>query len=393
MKLLKKFPLKFNIYLLKELSYILFLSLGILTFILVLSRLSKIADLVINKGVGIKDIFALVAFSIPPYLTFTLPMAFLLSVIVVLGRLSTENEILALKASGVNLRWLFAPIAFVGLIITACGLFNTNVLLPQCSGLFKQTLIDVVKKGISVDDKEGIFNDTIPGVVIYINKVDTTKRSLSGVIVSDDRDKNVKQTISASKGFVNINPETFELNFLLDNGTLHRWEKATDTYRTVSFQNYTFAMNLSAMAPGAGVTRKLAYEMDHKELKSALATTTNPGDRYDLLLEIYKKFSLPLSSLAFIMLTIPLGVRRKVEGKISGMLYSLLLFVFYYILMAITDSFGKNLNAPPVIITFLPNAVIVVMGIYLLRSLNKEDHVTISQRLRYLWVYCLEKVK
>ncbi len=393
MKLLKKFPLKFNIYLLKELSYILFLSLGILTFILVLSRLSKIADLVINKGVGIKDIFALVAFSIPPYLTFTLPMAFLLSVIVVLGRLSTENEILALKASGVNLRWLFAPIAFVGLIITACGLFNTNVLLPQCSGLFKQTLIDVVKKGISVDDKEGIFNDTIPGVVIYINKVDTTKRSLSGVIVSDDRDKNVKQTISASKGFVNINPDTFELNFLLDNGTLHRWEKATDTYRTVSFQNYTFAMNLSAMAPGAGVTRKLAYEMDHKELKSALATTTNPGDRYDLLLEIYKKFSLPLSSLAFIMLTIPLGVRRKVEGKISGMLYSLLLFVFYYILMAITDSFGKNLNAPPAIITFLPNAVIVVMGIYLLRSLNKEDHVTISQRLRYLWVYCLEKVK
>ncbi len=393
MKLLKKFPLKFNTYLLKELLYILSLSLGILTFILVLSRLSKIADLVINKGVGLKDIIALIAFSIPPYLTFTLPMAFLLSVIVVLGRLSTENEILVLKASGVNLKWLFVPIAFVGLIITACGLFNTNVLLPQCSGLFKQTLIDVVKKGISVDDKEGIFNDTIPGVVIYINKVDTNTRSLSGIIVSDDRDKNVKQTISASKGFVNINPDTFELNFILDNGTLHRWEKATDTYRSVSFQNYAFAMNLSSMAPGAGVTRKLAYEMDQNELRAALKTTTNPDDRYDLLLEIYKKYALPLSSLAFIMLTIPLGVRRKVEGKFSGMLYSLLLFIFYYILMAITDSFGKNMNAPPVIITFLPNAVIVAMGIYFLKGLNREDHVTISQRLRYMWVSCLEKVK
>ncbi len=393
MKLLKKIPLKFNIYLLKELSYILLLSLGILTFILVLSRLSKIADLVINKGVGLKDIFALVLFSIPPYLTFTLPMAFLLSVIVVLGRLSTENEILVLKASGVNLKWLFVPIAFVGLIVTICGLFNTNVLLPRFSGLFKQTLIDVVKKGISVDDKEGIFNDTIPGVVIYINKVDMTKRSLSGIVVSDDRDKNIKQTISASKGFVHINPETFELNFVLDNGTLHRWEKATDTYRSVSFQNYTFAMNLSSMAPGAGVTRKLSYEMDHKELKAALATATSESDRYDLLLEIYKKFSLPLSSLAFIMLTIPLGVKRKVEGKISGMLYSLLIFIFYYILIAITDGLGKNIHAPPVIITFLPNAVIAVMGIYLLRNLNREEHVTISQRLKYLWVYCLEKTK
>src|SRR5512137_2301883 len=129
MKLFRKIPLKFNIYLLKELSYILLLSLGILTFILVLSKLGKIADLVINKGVGLKDIIFLITFSIPPYLTFTLPMAFLLSVIVVLGRLSTENEILALKASGVNLKWLLAPIAGVGIAITICGLFNTNYLL------------------------------------------------------------------------------------------------------------------------------------------------------------------------------------------------------------------------------------------------------------------------
>ncbi len=393
MKLLKKIPLKFNIYLLKELSSILFLSLGILTFILVLSRLGKIADLIINKGVGFKDIFALIAFSVPPYLTFTLPMAFLLSVIVVLGRLSTENEILVLKASGVNLRWLFAPIAFVGLIITIGGLFNTNVLLPHCSGLFRETLINVIKKGISVDDKEGVFNDSVPGVVIYINKVDTAKRALAGVVVSDDRDKTVKQTISASSGYVHIDPDTFDLYFMLHNGSLHRWEKATDTYRNVSFQDYTFTMNLSQMVPTGGVSRKLAYEMDRNELKKALAKTTNENDRYDLLLEIYKKISLPLSSLAFIILTVPLGVRRKVEGKFSGTLYSLLLFIFYYVLMAMTDSLGKNIHAPPYLITFLPNAVILAMGLYLVRSLNKEEHVTISQRLKYLWVYCLEKVK
>ncbi len=393
MKLLKKIPLKFNMYLLKELAGILFLSLGILTFILVLSRLGKIADLVINKGVGFKDIVALVAFSVPPYLTFTLPMAFLLSVIVVLGRLSTENEILALKASGVNLMWLFVPITFVGLIVTTCGLFNTNVLLPRCSGLFRETLIEVIKKGISVDDKEGVFNDSVPGVVIYINKVDTARRTLTGIVVSDDRDKSVKQTISASKGFVNIDSETFQLYFMLQDGTLHRWEKATDTYRSVSFRDYTFTMNLSQMVQTGGVSRKLAYEMDRNELKKALKTTTNEDQQYDLLLEIYKKISLPLSSLAFIILTIPLGVKRKVEGKFSGTLYSLLLFIFYYVLIAMTDSLGKNIHAPPYIVTFLPNTVIVAMGLYLLRGLNKEEHVTISQRLKYLWVYCLEKVK
>lgn len=392
MKLFRKIPLKFNIYLLKELSYILLLSLGILTFILVLSRLGKIADLVINKGVGLKDVVFLIAFSIPPYLTFTLPMAFLLSVIVVLGRLSTENEVLVLKASGVNLKWLLLPIASVGLFITICGLLNTNFLLPQCSGLFRDTLINVVRRGISVDDKEGVFNDTVPGVVIYINKVDNKKRLLTGIVVSDDRDKNIKQTISAENGYVNMDPDTFELTFMLRNGSLHRWEKETDTYRNVSFQDYTFTMNLSQMVQMRGV-RKMPYEMDHIELKKALAKSENRNDRYDLLLEIYKKVSLPLSSLAFVFLTVPLGVKRKTEGKFSGALYSLLLFVFYYILMAMTDSFGKNLNAHPGLVTFIPNAIIAVFGFYLLRNINKEDHVTLYQRLKYLWVYCSEKIK
>ncbi len=393
MKLFRKIPLKFNIYLLKELSYILLLSLGILTFILVISRLGKIADLVINKGVGLRDILFLVAFSIPPYLTFTLPMAFLLSVIVVLGRLSTENEVLVLKASGVNLKWLLVPIAALGLVITTCGLANTNYLLPQCSGKFRETLINVIKKGISVDDKEGVFNDSVPGVVIYINKVDTQKRLLTGIVVSDDRDKNIKQTIAAENGYVNIDPDTFELYFMLRNGSLHRWEKVTDTYRNVHFQDYTFTMNLSDMIQTGGVTRKLPYEMDHKELKKSLAKATSHNDRYDLILEIYKKFSLPLSSLAFIFLTVPLGVKRKAEGKFSGALYSLFLFIFYYILMAVMDSLGKNTNAPPGIITFLPNIMITAFGLYLLRNINKEEHVTLYQRLKFIWVYCSEKIK
>lgn len=393
MKLLKNIPLKFNIYLLKELSQILLLSLGILTFIMVLSRLAKLADLVINKGVGMSDIIMLLAFSIPPYLTFTLPMAFLLSVIVVLGRLSTENEILVLKASGVNLRWLFVPIVFLGLIVTACGLFNTNTLLPSSSGFFRETLINIVKKGISVDDKEGVFNDTVPGVVIYIDNVDSGKGGLSGVVVSDDRDSDIKQTISAKKGFVNIDPDTFELYFMLENGSLHRWEKETDTYRNINFEQYTFTMNLNEMMPRVSAMRKPTWEMDRKELRGALANTTDKDRRYDLLIEIYKKISLPLSPLAFVILTIPLGVRRKVEGKFSGALYSLFLFIFYYILMALTESLGKLAYVPPLFMAFVPNIIIIAIGVYLVRSLNREDHQTLSQTLKYIWATYFEKIK
>jgi len=394
MEILKKLSSKFNVYLLKELTVILILSMGILTFILVLGRLGKMADFVINKGVGIKDILLLIAYSTPSYLTFTLPMAFLLSVIVVLGRLSTENELLVLKASGVDLKSLFVPITALGVLITLCGLLNANLFLQKNGELFKNTLINVMKKGISVEDKEGVFNDTIRDIVIYIDKVDAQKRFLSGVVVSDDRDKEVKQTISAKRGYINVDPTTLDLYFALEDGSLHRWEKSTDTYRSVSFNNYTFSMNLSAMIPSVGALRKKPYEMSGDELNTALKNAKNYSERYEIMLDINNiRLSIPFSSLAFIFLTIPLGVKRKIEGKFSGMLYSLLLFLFYYLLMALAENAGMAIHLPVIITSFLPNFIFVAMGFYLLKNLNEEEYTTVSQKLRYFWMYCLEKTK
>lgn len=383
---------KFHLYILKELSYILLLSLAILTFILVMSRLGKLTDLVINKGVSLMDIVLLIVYSTPPYLTFTLPMAFLLSTIVTLGRLSTENEILALKASGVNLRCLFVPIAFVGIIISAVALFNTNFLLPTSANLFRDTLLNVLKKGITVDDKEGIFNDTIPGVVIYIDRVDTESNKLTGILVSDDRDKDEKQTISASNGFIHLDPTTLDLSFILYNGSLHKWEKKDDTYRTVSFKDYNFMINLANMLPPSAGVRKRPFEMDRNELRNAMRLA-NKDRQYDLQIEIYKKISIPLSALAFVFLTVPLGVRRKVEGRFSGIIYSLILFVFYYMLMALTENLGRTMRIPPLLIIAIPNTTIIILGLFFLRNLNVEEPTKSSQIIRFFWTRYLEKAK
>ena len=391
-QIVRSFYKKFHLYILKELSYILLLALAVLTFILVMNRLGKLTDLVINKGVELIDIVLLIVYSSPPFLTFTLPMAFLLSTIVTLGRLSTENEILALKASGVNLRCLFVPIASVGILITAIALFNTNLLLPTSANLFRDTLLNVLKKGITVDDKEGIFNDTIPGVVIYIDKVDPQNNKLTGVLVSDDRDKDEKQTISASNGFIHLDPATLDLSFILYNGSLHKWEKQDDTYRTIAFKDYTFMINLANMLPpGAGV-RKRPFEMDRKELRKAMGLA-NKDRQYDLQIEIYKKITIPLSALAFVLLTVPLGIRRKVEGRFSGIIYSLVLFVFYYILMALTENLGRTLRIPPLLIASIPNTTIVLLGLCLLRNLNVEEPTKTSQTIRFFWTRYLEKTK
>lgn len=384
MGIIKKLNKRLYIYIFKEIFYILLLSLGIFTFILVLARIGKIADLVINKGVGLKDIVLLIVYSSPPYLTFTLPMSFLLATIVVLGRLSSENETLVLKTSGISMHCLFVPVTVMGVLIAFIGLLNTNFIIPRNGELFRTTLVNIVKKGIAIEDKEGIFNDTIPGVVIYIDKVDVQHKYLSGILVSDDRDKDLKQVISAKKGYINMDPVSFDLRFVLEEGNLHRWEKVKDTYRNVAFKNYTYSMNLTNMMPNTRDLRKKHYEMDREELQKTLIQA-NEHQRYDILLEIAKKISIPLSSLSFIFITIPLGIRRKTEGKFSGAVYSIMIFVFYYILMVATEKIGEMVHLSPGITSFLPNIAIALLGFSLVRNMNYEESYTLSHRLKSLW--------
>ena len=382
MSLLPFFNKRFYLYLLKELLSLFILSLGVFTFILVLSRIGKIADLVINKGVDVKDIVLLIVYSSPPYLTFTLPMAFLLSTIVVLGRLSSENEILALKANGINLRCLFAPIALLGAAVFFISLFNTTLLLSKSGDAFRSTLLNIAKKGISIEDKEGIFNDSIPGVVIYIDKVNTETRTLSGIVISDDRDEAVRQTITAQNGAVNLDVSSLDIAFLLKNGSVHRWERQNDAYRSLSFTNYIFSMNLMNVLPHNRELRRKAYEMSTGELREALAKAKGPN-RYDLAVEFYKKFSIPFASIAFILLAVPLGIRHKTEGKFSGVVYSLVIFISYYVMVALTENVGRVYMLSPFLITFTPDILFSLAGIYAVKRLNYEEQA----RMPNLWHY------
>jgi lipopolysaccharide export system permease protein len=388
-RLLKK---RLYLYLLSELVSLFFLSLLIFTFILVVSRLGRIADLVINKGVDLSDILFLILYSFPAYLTFTFPMAFLLATIVVLGRLSSENEILALKASGIDLRYLLVPFASLGIAISLVGVLNTTVLVSHASEAFRDTLLDIAKKSISIEDKEGIFNDSIPGVVIFIEKVDRSNRSLSGILISDDRDEGVKQTISADRGVVNLDATTLDLSFTLHNGSLHRWEKGSNTYRTVSFKDYVFAMNLMTVLSHNRELKRKPNEMSLQELMARHQAAAR-DDRYDWSLEIYKKFTIPLAAAVFVLVGVPLGITRRNEGKFSGVVYSLLIFISYYILIALTENIGRQYKISPLLITSTPNILVAVTGVYLLRHLNTEEQARTPGPWKYVMEKLAEKIK
>ncbi len=124
--------------------------------------------------------------------------------------------------------------------------------------------------------------------------------------------------------------------------------------------------------------------MDINELRKAFKAAKGE-DRYEYAVEIYKKLSVPFSIVAFVLLTVPLGVKRKTEGKFSGVVYSLLIFICYYILAAIMENIGRVYEAPPFLVCFAPNIIFSLAGLYLITQLNNEDQGRIIDRLRRIW--------
>jgi len=395
MKPLGTFKRKFYCYVLKELFLFFFLSLIVFTFVLVLANLGKMADFVINKGVDLKDILLLIVYSSPPMLIFTMPMSFLLSAVLVMGRLTAENEILALKASGINLKHLFVPVASLGIAVLVIAFLNTTLAIGESAKARTQILVNIIKKGVSFQDREGVFNDSIRGIVIYIDKVNAQNDTLKGIIISDDREEGngIKQTFSAETGLINFDNTTFDLTFQLRNGSAQRLDKKADTFTTLSFKDHVISMNLKQILGVKSELRKKRSEMTIGELKRLHAIEDDPEKQYEISLEIPKRYSIPCSIVAFALLAVPLGIRRKSEGRFSGVVYSLLIFICYYVILAIVDNIGRTYQLLPVLVSFTPNVLFSLFGLFLMKDLNTEDRTSPLDRLKYRWEPHFAKAK
>src|SRR5664280_2539981 len=96
-------------YIFKEIASLFFIILFTLTFVLLMGNILQIMDLMVNKGIGFLAIAKLIIFLLPSLFMFTIPIAFLVSILIAMGRLSADNEITALKTSGVSLMQIYYP--------------------------------------------------------------------------------------------------------------------------------------------------------------------------------------------------------------------------------------------------------------------------------------------
>jgi len=363
-------------YLLKEMIPPFAVNLLFFTFVFLMTRILDITNLIVNYNIDLFSVLLLLVYSMPFFLEFIIPMSIMMAVLLSFLRLSSDKEILALKAGGVSIYGLLPPVlifCFVGSIFTG---FVAVYGLPYGRLAFKELVNKIAISNFDMGLQEKTFNESFEGLMLYVNRIDLKNKEFLDVFIEDQRTGNIGSSIVAPKANIYKDPDRFAYQLRLYNGTIHQVEPVTKTVHSATFNTYNINLdlqhNLSADTQGP----KDEEEMSLVELREYLKKhAENKDPQYYLtLMEFHKKFSLPFACFALGLLAVPLGIQSRSSRRSFGVGLGLVFFLIYYLLLAIGWVFGETGVYQPLIGMWAPNIVMLATGLFLMvRTANERS--------------------
>jgi len=354
-------------YILKEIGTPTVLSLLIFTFVLLMGRIPRLTELVINKGVPALEIVKLFAYLMPTFFSITIPLSFLLGILLAFGRLSADSEFIALKASGISLYSLVKPVFILAIFFTILTAWLTISVIPESKAAFKTHLFKIASSNINASIRPGVFNGDFKGIVLYVRGMDERSGIMRDVFISDEREGETPTIIVAKQGRFISDPHQYTITLRLTQGSIHRRPPQEDriTYQTINFKNYD--INLNTGTPTDGKRRHRSHsELSWSELNQLIKQRQNTSRVYPLLAEKHKRIVIAFAPLVLVLVGVPLGLQSQRSGKGAGFSLALLVFLAYYVLLSIAGNIAEQGILPAAVILWLPNFCFFVGGSWFL---------------------------
>ena len=363
-------------YILREISAPTILSLLIFTFVLLMGRIPRLTELVINKGVPALEIVRLFSYLMPTFFSITIPLSFLLGILLAFGRFSADSEFIALKASGVSLYNLVKPVFILAVLFTILTAWLTTSIIPASKTAFKSKLFQIASSSINASIRPGVFNGDFEGIVLYVRGMDEQSGIMRDVFISDEREGEIPAIIVAQKGRFISDPNQYTITLRLSDGSIHRRppKGGRATYQTINFNKYDINLNTGGRAD-KNKRHRSHSELSWSELDQAIKKKQNTKKVYSLLAEKHKRIVIAFAPLVLVLVGVPLGLQSQRSGKGSGFSLALLVFLVYYVLLSLAGNIAENGILPAAVILWLPNFCFLVGGSWFLHCTAIERPV------------------
>ncbi len=359
-----------NRYIFRQFFPFLIMGFFISTFVLLLDKFVDLANLILSKGVNIFLVLQLFLYLIPSLLYLTIPMGFLMGSLLTFGKLSQDNEITAMRSSGLSLYHIISPILFLSFTVSILLVVYNNNFAPQMQFSFKKLYYEIIYKAPLLKFDEHTFTN-IQNYQIYIEKINKNKNELEGIIIYKKEKNSDLPTLIIAKSGNLLNPQKGVSILKLKDGSIQKKNSKNPTqYGQLFFQNYEIPLNFSKTKDFS--CNKSVMEMKSNELKEKIRKLKNDNvSTSSLEVWYYIRWAIAFTSFAFTLVGVPLGIKAHRGKKSFGLGLSLILFFIYYLLLSLSLTLGERGLINPRLDVWIPNIITGIAGLVLLYKTEK----------------------
>jgi lipopolysaccharide export system permease protein len=348
----------------------------VLSFVLTIGLLIQIVGYIMD-GVPMSLVGEFCAVSLPETLQWSMPLALLVSAILVFSRMSADSEISAMRACGINLLTVMKYPVIFGILCTFLGFWINNEVVPRGHEVRRTLKTRVsVKTGISLLEPGRVIDD-FPKMKLYFAKKEGNW--LYDLVVIDYSDEKVERMITADKALVTQRGDDIDLELYrmtIDpvdakhrtmaraNRFVHTLKDATkQTHYTRRMKDYRFAEMLATIK---GQSRWIRSREADKSVSEAYVEFAR-RELSTTKVELSKRFVFSMASICFVLIGIPLGIRSQRKESSIGMAISLAVSLGYYVVVILMLSCEEKYAIYPWYLIWLPVVVCGVLAVRLIR--------------------------
>ncbi len=348
------------------------------TFVLFLLQVDKVFEQLVRSNASAETVLMLFAMAMPPVLPYTIPLGVLVGVLVGLGRMSSDGEVIAMRAAGVSGRKIVAPVLLFALMAMALAAYATLRLTPLSIRESTRIINQLIANRLSAEIQPRVFEEDFPNTILYVGDVrpgrPTDPVLWRNVFMADVtppeqrssgmRDKAEGPLITVAREAVAVSdPQHNRIQLSLRDASTYEMGKDRVAH-DISFPRGEQALEAAPPSPVRTLPMK---QMNTRQLWSY-----SGPDWIEARVELHQRFALPLACLTLALVGIPLGIGTRKGGKSAGYVTAVFLAFFCYHLSSITlIGLAKQRALPVPVAVWLPNAVFGIAGLILVARMER----------------------
>src|SRR5271165_2736525 len=353
-------------YIVREVFRHALLGLVVFTFVFFVPQLVRLMELFVRHSGSGAQILKLFLCIFPGVFTFTVPMAILIGVLLGLGRMSADSEIIALTALGIGRRRILLPVGVLAFTGFALTLVFTVWLAPLALRTLRTIEKDLVTSQISFAVQPRVFDERFPHLVLYVNDVAASGTQWHGVFLAESNQEGGAQLTLAEDAIVIAEPTLGKLELHLQGGTTHEFSRNdAEHYSVTAFGQSDWPIEFNSL--DTGEARQLSNpERGWRDLLG------DHGPRWrEPRVELHRRLAFPVACFVFALIAVPIGAQPRRGGRAAGSLIAVVLIAAYYLLFIVGAGMARQGTLPPAVGIWFANGMLFVLGLSLLPRMEQ----------------------